>query len=310
MSTEIAVGSPLRGRRRRMTIATAGAVLLALCLALLSPLGAAKAFAIDDARDVTWDISQGRSGYAQMIKDVRGRVEQQAIYGSGSSGTVYTTDTNAQDYFLVNVFDGPNLLTRLVLNAHNLYVQGYYNPNDSTYHYTATADLRDARWLPSTSANPQIAVQLPFSGNYAGTTRTPDGTTAQGLTNFSGNSKTSPIFATRYARDNANTLADTNQADSNRAGALLWFVEAVAEGARFNAISDRIINGWNDDWGYSFDWADDGLTTNWQAIGDNFQQRLQNQNVQPTASIGRYNFQTLANTAAIYFLMLLYKATA
>ncbi|WP_217210933.1 ribosome-inactivating family protein [Streptomyces sp. AC550_RSS872] len=303
MSTEIAVGSPPRGRPSRTTIATAGAVLLALCLALLSPLGAAKAFAIDDARDVTWDISQGKSGYQQMIKDVRNRVRGGAIYGNGSGTTVYATESATDDYFLVNVFDGPNMLTRLVLNAHNLYVQGYYNPNDRTYRYTADADLRNANWLPSTSTNPSIAMELPFSGNYAG-----NNGGKPGLTNFSGQTRTTPTFSTDWARVNAQQLADTNTSDSIRAGSLLWFVEAVAEGARFNAISDRIIAAWGDRQGYKFDESDVGLVTNWQAIGDRFQQRLNRQNVAPPDPIGRYSFQTAANTAAIFFLMVFLKS--
>jgi hypothetical protein len=302
MSTEIAVGSPPRGRRGRTSIATVGAVLLALCLALLSPLGAAKAFAIDDADDVTWDISRGKSGYQQMVKDVRGRVNQQAIYGNGSPGTVWATESATDDYFLVNVFDGPNLLTRLVLNAHNLYVQGYYNPNDSTYRHTSDADLQNVNWLPSSSTNPPIAVALPFSGGYAGTSGG-----RPGLTNYSGQGRTWPVFSTDQARHNAQQLADTNAPDRNRAGALLWFVEAVAEGARFNAISDRITAAWGDWQGYHFDADDVGLITNWQSIGDDFQRRLDGQNVPPPAPIGRYNFSTYANTAAIFFLMLLWK---
>ncbi|MDC0770479.1 ribosome-inactivating family protein [Streptomyces sp. HD] len=302
MSTEIAVGSLPRGRRSRTTIATAGAVLLALCLALLSPIGAAKAFAIDDERDVTWDISQGKSGYQQMIKDVRNRVHQQAIYGAGSAGTVYATGSST-DYFLVNVFDGPNLQTRLVVNAHSLYVQGYYNPNDRTYRYTSDADLRDVNWMPSTSANPAIAMPLPFSGNYAGSNGG-----RPGLTNYSGQGRTWPIFSTDSARSIAQQLANTNSADSARAGALLWFVEAVAEGARFNAISSRITAGWGDWQGYHFDADDVGLITNWQSISDDFQRRLQGQNVAPPAPIGRYDFSTLANTAAIFFLMMWIKA--
>lgn len=304
MSTEIAVGSPPRCRRSRTTIATVGAVLLALCLALLSPLGAAKAFAIDDARDVRWDVSQGKFGYQQMINDVRNRVRGRTIYGNGSGTTVYATESDTTDYFLVNVFDGPNLLTRLVLNAHNLYVQGYYNPNDSTYRYTSDADLRDARWLPSTSATPQIAMELPFSGNYAG-----NNGGRPGLTNFSGQTRTSPTFSTDWARVNAQQLADTNTSDSIRAGSLLWFVEAVAEGARFTAISDRIIAAWGDRQGYRFDESDVGLVTNWRAVGDAFQRRLDRQpGATPPPSIGRYSFQTAANTAAIFFLMVFLKS--
>lgn len=298
MSTETIVGSPSRGRRSRTTIATAGAVLLALCLALLSPLGATKAFAIDDARDVTWDISDGRAGYQQMIKDVRGRVEGQAIYGNGSPGTVYATERSA-DYFIVNVFDGPNLLTRLVLNAQNLYVQGYYNPNDSTYRHTSDAQLQDVNWVPSSSGAPPVALALPFAGIYAG-----NDNGHPGLTNFANQNRQGPVFSTDWARANAQALSDTNSSDQIRARALLWFVEAVAEGARFNAISDRITAAWGDSWGYKFDDSDEGLITNWQAIGNNLQQRLQGTGVGPTPAIGRYHFDTLQSTAAVIVLAL------
>ena len=299
MSTEIIFGGPSRGRRSRLTIATAGAVLLALCLALLSPFGAAKAFAINDANDVNWDISGGRNSYQQMINDVRDRVGDQILYGNGSPGTVRATEPVA-DYFWVNVHDGPNLLTQLVVNAQNLYVQGYYNPRDHTYYYTSDATLRDVNWLPSSSTEPNYATALPFAGSYAD---------SRGLLAWAGQTRRDPMFATYPARDNANVLADPNSANNRRAQALLWFVEAVAEGARFNAISDRIINAWTDGVGYHFDADDEGLVTNWQAIGDTFQERLDGINVNPPAPIGRYDFSTYANTAAIFCLMLLWKAT-
>ncbi|MGW1270859.1 hypothetical protein [Streptomyces sp. NPDC002491] len=126
-TADIVVGSPAH-TLRRTSIATAGAVLLALCLALLGPLGAAKAFAINDQSDIKWDISKGRSGYQQMIKDVRSRIEQKVIYGT-SSETVWATEAST-DCFTVNVYDGSKELIRLVMNAHNAYVQG--NPAANT----------------------------------------------------------------------------------------------------------------------------------------------------------------------------------
>lgn len=297
MSPDIVVGSPPGGRRTRTTIATAGAVLLALFLALLSPLGASKAFAIDDPEDINWDIGKGQAGYAQMINDVRGRVNEKAIYGNGSQGTVWATE-GGTDYFLVNVYEGPNLLTRIVLNAHNLYVQGFYRPNDRTYAYFEDAALRDVNWLPSSSTEPNTAGALPFGGSYIATGR------------YAGQSQTSPTFSTRWARYNANALSDPGAANTVRAGALLWFVEAIAEGARFNAISDRITAGWGDDWGYKFDDSDVGLITNWQAVGNNLQQRLDGTGARPAQPIGRYNFDTIASTAAILCLAMWWSPTS
>ncbi|MER6378742.1 ribosome-inactivating family protein [Streptomyces sp. NPDC001250] len=291
MSPDIVVGRPSGGRLNRTILATAGAVLLALFLSLLSPLGAAKAFAINDANDVNWDISGGRNAYQQMINDVRGRVEQQALYGNGSQGTVWATDKDSGHYFLVNVHDGPNLLTRIVVEAHNLYVQGFYRPSDRTYNYFSDAALRDVNWMPSSSTEPASQAQpLPFGGSYINMTRA------------AGSNQTSPVFSTRSLRDNANALADQNASGRAQAAALLWLVEGIAEGARFNAISDRIVNGWNDGWGYNFDDSDVGLITNWQVVGDNFQRRLANPGTQPTQPIGRYHFDTLASTAAILCL--------
>ncbi|MFE1835684.1 ribosome-inactivating family protein [Streptomyces sviceus] len=288
MSTEIVVPRPPGRWRTRTSIATIGAVLLALCLTLLSPFGAGKAFAINDQQDVNWDISKGQSGYQQMIRDVRSRAEEKVIYGT-SSETVWATE-NSTDYFLVNVYDGSNQLIRLVLNAHNLYVQGYYSPGDRTYYYFSDAALRDVNWLPSSSSNPNFTWKLPFNGSYLGMTR------------YAGQSMSSPTFSTDWARYNAQQLSYKTTADTVRAGALLWFVEAVAEGARFNAISDRIIAAWAGGSGYKFDSADQGLVQNWQSIGNNFQQRLDGTGVQPTPAIGRYSFSTIASTAAILYL--------
>ncbi|MGI5196031.1 ribosome-inactivating family protein [Streptomyces sp. CA-288835] len=307
MSPDIVAGSPPGGRRTRTTIATAGAVLLALLLALLSPLGATKAFAIDDANDIDWDVSGGRASYQQMINDVRGRVNEKAIYGNGAQ-TVWATETTTDDFFLVNVYDGPNLLTRIVMNAHNLYVQGFYNPRDHTYRYTSDATLQNVNWLPSSSTEPNSAEVLPFSGSY---------TASNGLPGYAGQTRTTPMFSTRDLRDHANALNnppvvenDRNAANRARAGALLWFVEAIAEGARFHAISDRIINGWTDDWGYRFDDSDVGLVTNWQVIGENLQRRLDGIGVEPAPRQGRYDFSTIASTVAVLALAMWWSPTS
>jgi hypothetical protein len=87
-------------------------------------------------------------------------------------------------------------------------------------------------------------------------------------------------------------------------------VEAIAEGARFHAISDRIINGWTDDWGYRFDDSDVGLVTNWQVIGENLQRRLDGTGVTPAAPQGRYDFSTIASTVAVLALAMWWSPTS
>jgi hypothetical protein len=290
VNTDIVVTRPAHGRRAT-SIGIAGAVLIALLLALLSPLGAAKAFAINDQQDINWDLSKGRSGYTQMINDVRSRAEQNPIYGT-STETVWATEADTNDYFFVNVWDGSTELVQLVIRAHDMYVQGYYAPGSSTYYRFRDAALQGTGWLPSSSNSQPTEYALPFDGSYLDMTR------------YSDQKIQTPTFSTDWARHDAQQLSYTDTADSVRAGALLWFVEAVAEGARFNAISNRISAAWTDSSGYKYDGDDESLVKNWSSIGTNLQQRLDGTNVPPVPAIGRYDFGTIASTAAIVYLVI------
>ncbi|MEV0480389.1 ribosome-inactivating family protein [Streptomyces sp. NPDC050508] len=90
-----------------------------------------------------------------------------------------------------------------------------------------------------------------------------------------------------------------NSTGAQRAGALMFYVEAISEGARFNAISDRIEANIGSSTGYQFDHDDDGLIHNWQTLGNNLQNRLDNQHTAATPNIGRYHFDTLQAIANI-----------
>ena len=183
------------------------------------------------------------------------------------------------------------------MRGQNLYVQGFYVPALATYYYFNDAAFNA---YPSTSANPVNSVALPFDGSYMGMART------------SNETMQSPHFSSYWIHYNADILGDPNATATARAGALMFFVEAIAEGSRFKAISDDIYNDLqttNVYYGYQFTSDDVGLVTNWAAIGNNFQQRLNNQNTPPYPAIGNYNFATLASTAAILALVLKFSNT-
>ncbi|WP_406124183.1 ribosome-inactivating family protein [Streptomyces sp. NBC_00989] len=106
-------------------------------------------------------------------------------------------------------------------------------------------------------------------------------------------------FSYTWTAYNQGILAAANSTGAQRVGAMLFYVEAIAEGARFNAISDRIEAAITENNGYQFDHDDEGLIHNWQTLGNNLQNRLNNPRTQPTPNIGRYHFDTLQAIANI-----------
>jgi len=89
-------------RRTQLTILAAVAALLALCVVLVNPFGINKAYALNDSRDVTWNLDQGASGYSDMISAVAARMAGSVVYGSGDT-TVDATESITNDYFGINL---------------------------------------------------------------------------------------------------------------------------------------------------------------------------------------------------------------
>jgi len=146
---------------------------------------------------------------------VRDWAENRVIYGT-SSQTVWSTEGTTDDYFFVNAYDGSNQPIRLILRAHNLYVQGYVAPGTHIYYHPPR---RRPHGYELAAVAQYSEAKLPFSSSYLGMER------------YAGQTMSSPTFSTQWARYNADQLSYRNTAGSVRAGALMWFVEAVAEGA-------------------------------------------------------------------------------
>ncbi|WP_460068160.1 ribosome-inactivating family protein [Streptomyces sp. YKOK-I1] len=293
-----------RTGRVRTPLAITGTALIALILTLLAPFGATRAHAIDQNDDVHWNLNGGKSAYRSMIDEVRASAELGVAYGSRSSSTWYTVPTEhtgsekqqisndeINNYFTVNITSNEHPQIRILLRAHDLYVQGYYVPGTRTYYYFSDATL--SHWPGAgTSANPPRALRLPFGGSYAS------------MASYAHQTPRSPRFSYTWMAYNQGILAGANSTGAQRAGALMFYVEAIAEGARFNAISDRIQANMGSSTGYQFDADDDGLIHNWQTIGNNLQNRMNNPHTAPTPNIGRYHFDTLQAIASILRLMI------
>ena len=83
------------------------------------------------------------------------------------------TQDSPFDFFGVNlVSSSGNPTVQIVLRAQDLYVQGFYVPDRSTYYH-----FNDAAFTayPGTSTNPVTDVTLPFAGSYASMMQSPRG---------------------------------------------------------------------------------------------------------------------------------------
>ncbi|MFI6404694.1 ribosome-inactivating family protein [Streptomyces sp. NPDC050548] len=285
--------------RARTPLAAAGTLLIALLLSLLAPFGAAKAHAVDQNDDVNWHLNDGKPAYRGMIDEVRAGAESGVLYGNRAATTWTTVSTEhtgssrqqvthdeQNNYFTVNITSDDHPQIRVLVRAHDLYVQGYLVPGTSTYYYFNDATM--SHWPGAgSSTNPPRALRLPFGGSYAS------------MSAYAHQTVRSPRFSYSWMSYNQGVLAAANSTGAQRAGALMFYVEAISEGARFNAISDRIEAALAPNTGYQFDQDDDGLIHNWQTLGNNLQNRLNNPQTRPTPNIGRYHFDTLQAIANI-----------
>lgn len=188
---------------------------------------------VDDGKDIGWWLDGGRSGYSTMINQVRARVKASQLYSS-----VELSTSNSHDYFTINVRrsgrssnDAADI--RIVVRARDLYLQGYYDTANAVYYRFNDATLTDYR--PTTRAR---VVVLPYDSQYSSVTQKAN----QNLN--------SPVFRLYDIDYNTGILADLDATTAQRAGALLSYVELIAEAARFDYISNNIQANldWTDGW--------------------------------------------------------------
>ncbi|MDX2931794.1 ribosome-inactivating family protein [Streptomyces ipomoeae] len=209
--------------------------------ALVVPQFQEKASAIDDNKDITWDMGGGAGAYNRMIDAVRQRATQRSS-NQGSPTLrdgVLQTNPDANDIFTINVqnstvpsgqTDGPGF--RLIMRARDLFVLGWIRQTSEGDKEVFFLKGDDTGYRGPDSNNPLDFTQVPFGGNYteleSAANRSRVGITANSASWQS---------AFRGLRDSSD--------QQSAAQALLMFIPAIAEGARFDAIQTSLAPSFN-----------------------------------------------------------------
>lgn len=258
--------------------------------AVLSPSQKPRAYAaVDPNGDVTWYISDGASGYIQMINDIRTRVRARYIYNSTEEAK--ELDTTKNQFFHLNIHTDRSSSAGYVsirMREDNLYVVGwststqdYYTfPNDGT--------------LPGASRN----INLPYGADYTSLER-------------AGGSRLGMAMGQASFVNSANTLANPGgtvtgsssqgynvgfNAAQNRAVAqgILTLVQGISEAARFPHISGGIRDSFGSPSSFKIDTKAIVFENNWSTLGNNLATGLTTANV-PAFENGGVSLRTLAD---------------
>ncbi|MER6563763.1 ribosome-inactivating family protein [Streptomyces sp. NPDC001027] len=232
----------------------AGAMLLGGA-ALVVPQFQEKASAIDDGKDITWDMSGGASAYNKMIDQVRQRATGGRVLRDG----VLQTDPSTTDTFSINVRnpDVPSSQTdgqgfRLIMRARDLFVIGWVTQNVNGDAQVIFLKGDDDGYRGADSNNPLPFEEAPFGGNYTEL----EAAAGRGRTGIEANSSS---WATAFR----NMRSSTDQ--RSVAQALLMFIPAIAEGARFDPIQTGFAPSFNSNNGgsHTINSAEADLMNSW-----------------------------------------------
>ncbi|MGY1495770.1 ribosome-inactivating family protein [Streptomyces sp. QTS52] len=192
--------------------------------ALAAPQFQEKASAINDGRDITWDINGGRAAYDTMINAVRQRATGGRVLREG----VLQTNPNANPSRSENIFaidlrasnvpsssDGNNV--RLIMRARDLFIIGY-QIRDGRGSGTPNYFQGDTPGLPN-----ELSDEFAFTGSYTDLERV-------GSRSRRGMAYNEAAVTSAYTslRD------DRNQAAVARS--LMLFIMTIAEAARFDPL--------------------------------------------------------------------------
>lgn len=223
----IPAGSPGHKRRSRwltgkfLVLFLAVATLLA-GTALVAPQFQEKASAIDDGRDITWDVSGGQKAYDAMINAVRQRATGGRVLREGILQTDPSLDpNNPANVFAINLqasalpgsSDANSV--RLIMRARDLFVIGYQ--------VTGGRGPTNPHFLRGDAPGGMTGDPLNFTGSYTDLERV-------GRQERAGLKLTLEGMSTAYRtlRDDANENAV--------ARSLMLFVMTIAEAARFDPL--------------------------------------------------------------------------
>lgn len=223
-------------RKRRMQsilIALAVAALVGAFLAM-APQSQNKAAAIDDAGDISWDMSGGTSAYNAMIEAVRQRATQRGPDQGSSTlreGMLRTNPANT-DLFSIDVTNrnvGQSSTApvgfRLLMRASDLFIVGWLvaTPQGEEHVFFLKGD--DTGYRGQTGR--ATFHEADFGGGYPALEKT------------AGRSRIGQVANVAAWETNFRNMIATVAGESDQqtvAQALLLFIPAVAEAARFDPI--------------------------------------------------------------------------
>ncbi|MFC8663084.1 ribosome-inactivating family protein [Streptomyces sp. NPDC057199] len=226
-------GAHRKRRLQSILIALAVASLVG-AFAALAPQFQNKAAAIDDSKDVSWDMSGGTSAYNAMIEAVRKRAtERDPKEGSPTlrEGILRTNPANT-GLFSIDVTNrnvGQSSTApvgfRILMRASDLFVVGWLvaTPQGEEQVFFFQGDDNGYRGQTG-KAKP---VEFPFSGSYGDLEKTA-GRSRVGLT------ANVAAWETNFRNMVATVAGESDEQTIARA--MLMFIPAIAEGARFDPI--------------------------------------------------------------------------
>ncbi|GAA3817304.1 ribosome-inactivating family protein [Streptomyces phyllanthi] len=241
--------------------------------AVVAPQFEQKASAIDDARDIVWDVNGGQSAYNRMINQVRQRATGGAVLRDSVLQTNPTVTENGKevtndDIFAVEVWhsgvasssDAPNV--RLIFRARDLFLIGW-QVTPSTQ-----GDGGEILWFQGDAPNPgyfgsdprgneAVNRNLKFNGSYTDLERV--GRARTGLT-LSG-----PVMEQAFRDIRASTVrARTDMT----AEAAMIFIMTIAEGARFDPLQQAFGQAFAPNGQYTVTGNDAALMNSWGNVSD------------------------------------------
>ncbi|WP_105967770.1 ribosome-inactivating family protein [Streptomyces geranii] len=246
--------------------------------ALMVPEFQEKASAIDDNKDIVWDINGGQKAYNNMIEAVRQRATGGAVLREGILQTNPNLDTSDANIFAVELqhsgvpeaSETPRV--RLLMRARDLFVIGWHitepgrNSGGTILYFKGdnTGYLGpDPRESPA-----QTPPTLNFTGSYTDLERT-GGRTRTGLT------ITGPVMeqAFRDLRASPERIRTDTTAD-----AAMIFIMTIAEAARFDPLQQAFAEGLvpGRPGGYTITANDAALMNSWSSISTQVVNNLNN----------------------------------
>ncbi|MDX2939128.1 ribosome-inactivating family protein [Streptomyces ipomoeae] len=204
--------------------------------ALVVPQFQDKASAIDDKKDISWDMSGGTNAYNAMIEAVRKRAtERGASEGSPTlrEGILRTNPTNTGLFSIdvVNRNVGQSSTDpvgfRLLMRASDLFIVGWLiaTPDGAEQVFFLQGE-DEARSYRGQTKKAKV-VDIPFSGSYTDLER------AAGR-GRSGTTVNSSVWDNAFRNMIATVTGESDEETVARA--LLMFIPAIAEAARFDPI--------------------------------------------------------------------------